>query len=572
MQKLLTYLQIIKGWLIRHAVIKKALYLSLLVVIAFSNTLHEKYPDEFDNLLGGRYLFEGKVIYRDFFTHHGPFPYFLTASLVPITGLSFVNIRLLYAALLIAVFIGYIYYARQKHSTLGTILTIFAPLWLVASVYFWGHMILADNLAAIAFIPVYLILCYTLFTGVRFRYRDTIMLSIAIAIALFSSLSYAFFGMLCYALISFLLIKHYKIQIKTLSFHALILAIPYLTFLAYLTLTGSLRDYYIQNIQFNSQYYVYNYPRPEGSNRINPLRYAVVITYNYIKNTHPLLTNIPKVDLYYPFNTTLALINASVIIFLLVKRKWGMAAIVFFTLAFVTPRSSPVDSGERDYQAAVYITISLLHAVTILTLLRKELQTTTFNATKITFAILFTLCATFSFFTSLFLVRKWLDFSYLKYMGQYPLIYDRPALAPIINATVEPDEYMWIGPFDFEDLFYAQGKLPSKYHILLPAMAKNSMASQLQNDIHAKRPKLIVFDWHLFILGNAPKDFAPEFLEYLNTNYIRLLDYREPDGTRYVSVQPIELRRDVEAKMYINPDYKDEVIADLLRANIIKID
>jgi hypothetical protein len=157
-------------------------------------------------------------------------------------------------------------------------------------------------------------------------------------------------------------------------------------------------------------------------------------------------------------------------------------------------------------------------------------------------------------------------------MGEYPLIYDRPALAPIINAVVEKDDYMWIGPFDFEDLFYAKGKLPSKYHILLPAMAKNDMAQTLLQDIQRTQPKIIIFDWHLFILGNAPRDYAPEFEEYLNNNYIRLLEYQESDGTRYVSTQTIELRRDVEAKMYINPQHKDEVIQDLLNAKIIKID
>jgi hypothetical protein len=167
------------------------------------------------------------------------------------------------------------------------------------------------------------------------------------------------------------------------------------------------------------------------------------------------------------------------------------------------------------------------------------------------------------------MTRKWFDRVYERYMGLTPLIYDRPQLAPIINATIKPNEYMWIGPFDFEDHFYARGLPPSKYHILLPGMVQNGMVEELQTDLEIRKPKLIIFDWHLFILGNAPKDYAPQFLEYLNQNYIRLLEYREPDGSQYKSVAPIELRRDVEAKMYINPQYKDEVIADLLRANII---
>lgn len=543
----------------------------VLVSIALSNTLHEKYPDEFDNLLGGRYISEGKMIYRDFFTHHGPVPYFITAALIPFTGLSFVNIRLAYAFLLIAVFIYYFSYLNKKDNQISKLFLIFIPLWLISSVYFWGHMILADNIAAIAFIPVYVLLLISMYKNINLRLPDIILLSITIAIAQLSSLSYTYLSLLCYLAIGVLLLIQAP-KIKQLFKFALILAAPYLVFLLYLITTGSLSHYYQQNIQFNSQYYIYNYPRAEGSTLINPVRYAIVISYNYIKNTHPLLTNIPRMDLYYPFNTTLAFVNAALIIFMLCKKKWHIAAFLFFALAFMNARSSPVDSGERDYQSAVYITISLFNMLFVIHLLAKDLnESAKLNAQKIIFTALFLITSILTVFTSIFIFRKWADFSYLKYMGQYPIIYDRPTLAPIINAVVSDNEYMWIGPFDFEDLFYAKGKLPSKYHILLPAMAKNGMAQQLQADIEQKQPKIIIYDWHLFVLGNAPIDYASEFTDYLNNNYIRLLTYQDQNGTQYVSTQPIEFRRDVEAKMYINPEHIDQVVSDLLNAGIIKV-
>ena len=74
---------------------------SLLVLIIFLiNGKHEKYPDEFDNILGGRYLLEGKLIYRDWFTHHGPFPYFLSAAINIFSNNSFVNFRFIYSIFL----------------------------------------------------------------------------------------------------------------------------------------------------------------------------------------------------------------------------------------------------------------------------------------------------------------------------------------------------------------------------------------------------------------------------------------------------------------------------------------
>jgi hypothetical protein len=261
-----------------------------LIVISLTNSVHEKYPDEFDNLLGGRYLTQGKIIYKDFFTHHGPFPYFLASTILPFTGLSFVNFRLMYGLLIVVYFLAIARYIKSRDKESGNLFIIFIPIWLVASVYFWGHMLLADNISALAFIPVYAIIAKTIFFNKTFRYRDLIITSILLSTVQLSSLSYTFLNIITYAFIVLLTITSHKSKKFTLS-SLLILAIPYIIFFCFLLLTNSIKDYYIQNFQFNSQYYIYNYPRPEGSTTINPIRYSIIIIHNYIKNTHPLLTN-----------------------------------------------------------------------------------------------------------------------------------------------------------------------------------------------------------------------------------------------------------------------------------------
>jgi hypothetical protein len=550
--------------LIQHRI---AIFLWLIIaIVIFTNTFHEKYPDEFDNILGGQYLSEGQMLYRDYFTHHGPVPYFIAALLMPFSLGSFVLFRIAYATFLFFFFLfSYLFLRRvldEKYARLYPLLVLAIS---VSSTYFWGHMLLADSFAAIVLLPAYFILLSHVYARRTLSRSMHLFLAISFGFALLSSMSYLFMILCIYIVIFCLVYRSPKQYLR----HILIYLTPYLVFFILLLLTNSLSDWYRQTIQFNAQFYIYNYPRTPGSNFINPLRYAIVIAQNFFENIHPVLTNISRVDFFYPFNTALAYGNLLFFAILLYQRKYLLGFLLLSTLIFANARSNPLTSQERDYQAAMYITLSFTHTFFGLFVSQRLFSKLSDYFPKVILTIILVPTIILWFFNGLFITRKWFDRVYERYMGLTPLIYDRPQLAPIINATIKPNEYMWIGPFDFEDHFYARGLSPSKYHILLPGMAQNGMVEELQADLQRNKPKLIIYDWHLFILGNAPKDYAPQFLEYLDQNYIRLLEYREPDGTQYKSVAPIELRRDVEAKMYINPQYKDEVIADLLRANII---
>lgn len=56
------------------------LLLSLLL-LNFSNILHESFTDEYDNLLGGSIINNGGLLYKDFFSNHGPAAYYLAAGI-----------------------------------------------------------------------------------------------------------------------------------------------------------------------------------------------------------------------------------------------------------------------------------------------------------------------------------------------------------------------------------------------------------------------------------------------------------------------------------------------------------
>src|SRR3989304_8135386 len=87
----------------------KYLVLSLLFLLAILlvNSLHEEYPDEFDSIVGGKYILEGKLPYRDWFQHHQPGAYVLAALLLPVSDGSFVRSRIAFSFLFLVIcFLG----------------------------------------------------------------------------------------------------------------------------------------------------------------------------------------------------------------------------------------------------------------------------------------------------------------------------------------------------------------------------------------------------------------------------------------------------------------------------------
>src|SRR5579872_2454802 len=94
----------------------KALFVLLIFAIFLINTIHESYPDEFDNILGGWYILHGRLIYIGFFTHHGPVAYYIAALVELFSGRSFVSFRIWYS-LLLCLFTFWSYISLRRRFT-----------------------------------------------------------------------------------------------------------------------------------------------------------------------------------------------------------------------------------------------------------------------------------------------------------------------------------------------------------------------------------------------------------------------------------------------------------------------
>ncbi len=501
-----------------------------LLVVLLVNSVHNSYPDEFDNILGGHDILKGKLPYRDFFSHHGPLAYFFAALLGIFSDQSFVRFRLMTAIFYLGIFGLTLWLLRKRLNRQDTgFFFIYAPLIALASTYFWGHMFLADPLSGYMLIPAYTLLFVKLYRGQALMKADLIVVSIFSALTMLMSTTYLYESIILtlVTFVSFVTATKTRLDkalVKKVLLFALIFGLPYGLFLLYLLITGSLADYYFDAIIYNKNYYIYNYPRPPGSTSLNPIRYAIVILNNFLNNYQVLLSGITRTDLMTPFNLTMGVTNVVLWVTLLWKRKFLLFLLSFLLIVYSTVRGNPLTSQTTDYQSAVYFFITFFHASFFFWFIAKDQQGEDGPLFSGFLKFAFVGLLIYWLFTTLFFSMELWRMTYNRYMGTMPLIYDRPQVAPLINAVVPTDHYCWVGPFQFEEIYYLNCKVPSKYHWILPQFVNSpKLLSGVIADYTANRADIIVYQRYFSAFGGSA-DYNAFFIDFLNKNYVRLND------------------------------------------------
>lgn len=549
----------------------------LFVIFAFfANSLHESYPDEFDNILGGWRILHGSLPYAGFFTHHGPVPYFIAALVGIFSGQSFVIFRIVYAFLLIAIaFSTFVFLKKQVGAKALNFYPFFIVFLAISATYYWTQMLLADNIAALAFLPVFALIILKTTYKKSITLIDVSAVSVMSSIGLYSSLTYIYIFVVTHIAVLYLYFRDngYRPLFTLKNVYPLaIVLFPHLLFFLYLFVTQSLSDYIYQNYIFNAKYYIYNYPRPSESTFINPVRYAILIAHWFFVNFYTLLLGAFKFDFSFPVNLTMAIGNVALVVYLLLNKRYKLAAFVILTIIYTNVRSNPLNSKETDYQSAVYNIFSFFNIFFLLPKLYESLNANIAVAKKIVFGFILVFLGIYGFFTLLHLTFKFNSKVVSKYMGDMPLIYDRPKIAPMVNAIVSKDEYAWIGPFEFEELFYTNSKIPSKYHILVYGIgASEKIRTEMLADFQKNKPRVIVFDKGFVYLGKSVESYSEFFLRFLSENYVSLFEYRNGDILyRFINPAGNNDKDNLESKVYVDRQNVEEVVKKLLEKKYIK--
>jgi hypothetical protein len=557
------------SWINKRENLFLFIFFFIILSVLLINTFHEEYPDEFDNILGGWYITHGIPIYTGFFTHHGPVAYFIAALITLLSGNSFVLFRVIFSLVIFVYLLWSYFYIKGRFGKERTYFyLIFIALISLAGNYYWFHMLLADTLSAYFFAPVITLLLLASIYKRPLIKKDMIIISVLTAFSVLSSLTFIYFSIIlyAYALYWYLHSNSLKILSRKVGAVILIFAVPYLLFLAYLLVTFSFREYIYQGWIFNQRYYVYNYPRPEGSLSINPIRFAIVIAHNFYNSYFTLLEQVKTFNLNFPLNITFAVGTLGTIFYLLIRRQFLFVIIFIGLLIYANARSDPLNSKETDYQAAVYIMMALVTTPFLLLEIYKDLNNEQKIGRNLLYGVIFLTVSIYSLFSTMFLFQKFFNRTYDKYMGKAPLIYDRPIIAPIINQLIAVNEPVWVGPFDFKELFYIHGRPASRYHIFIPGMGYSpEIRRSFIEDLEKSKPSIIYFQKNFFILGRSPEMYGQFFLDYLQKRYVTLEQLNENER-KYISLVPVTDKIDLETRLYIRKE-KISYILEKLIAN-----
>ncbi|MFZ2206691.1 MAG: hypothetical protein WA061_00925 [Microgenomates group bacterium] len=547
--------------------IKPVHYLLAAIGILFLvNSQYLAYPDEFVNILGGKFILEGKVPYREFFDHHLPGAWYLSALILLFSFGSFVKFRFLWGLLsfIALYFVGK--FVEKRNKDIYPFFLGFFLLYPMITMYYWTHLFIADGIAFLFFSSLFWMLFSESYQE-KHSIKTLIFLSLCNAAFIFSSLTYIYIALLFYGWIGVLLLKsftnrtHGENPWRDLLRFTIISAAPFLLYAIYLFISNSWKEFYISNFVYNTTLYMHvdNYTM---GRYFNPIKFALTIIYNFFTTYIQLLVRIKEFNLYFPVDLVLALSTFLLFVFLLIEKPL-IGVIYFFILSFSAPRSNLMKIGETDYQSGLFIAIGSISF--FLLLWRYKHIKFSFEPFELVRKFLVALVVLYGIFAGIFLLENTYNKFYLRHTQKMPSIYDHAPTGFFINDVVKDGEYYWIGPYEPHQEFFVKGaKLPGKFPTLLPQFRESEyFSSEFIKQFETHPPKVIMYKHEASIFGTPAMEFGAFFVDWMKDKYIAL--EMIPGLTVLKSPETFNMRTDV----YILIKDKDELLKRLAETGYI---
>ena len=524
------------------------------------NSQYVAYPDEFVNILGGKFILEGKVPYRDFFDHHLPGAWMISAFLLLFSFGSFIKFRFFWGVgqFLILFFVGR--FVQKRNRELYNYFLGFFLLYPFVTVYYWTHLFIADGIAFLFFSAIFWMLFAESYET-KHTLRTFILLSLCNVVFIFTSLSYIYIALLFYAWI-FILFLRLKPKIKDYLIMIGVNATPFIVYGLYLLITNSWREFYISNVVYNTTLYI-RVPNYTPGRYFNPFKFALTVIYNFYDTYIQLLVRIKEFNLYFPVDLVLALSTFLLLVFL-IKERPIIGIVYFFILSFSAPRSNLMKIGETDYQSGLFIAIGTISF--FLLLWRYKYIKFSFEPLEIIRKFLVAMVVLYGIFAALFLVQNTYNKYYLRNTQKMPSINDNPPSALFLNEIVQKDEYYWIGPYEPNEEFFVKAKLPGKFPTLLPQFRESEYFSgEFIKQFEAHNPKLIVYKHEASIFNTPAIEFGKFFMDWMDGKYISIENIK--GITVLKSPETFTMRSDV----YLLKSEKEDLLKRLVEKGYIEI-
>lgn len=539
---------------------KPLVLLILLAGILFViNAGYVSYPDEFVNLLGAKFILNGRLPYTGFFDHHMPFAWILGSGIMFFSFKSFVIFRFLWTAVMFLTLFLTSEHIRKIYPQMYKSFMLFFVLYPLIAVYSWLHVYLADSLSAL-WVSVALWLLLSTTYAKKNQFKTLIYISLSIAALVLSSMTYVYVAMFLYLWLGY--IAWNKLNFSSALKITGISLIPYVLFGAFLFITGTWSEFWHSNFVYNTSVYI-DIPNYTKGRFFNPLKFLLTLIFNFHETYLVHVISIRNPNLFLPLASLLAW-STFVMLFVLFFENKIVWILYFLMLSVSAPRSDLRNIKETDYQAAVYIIIGITSGLVVLwrmdkTKLKNEFLDLFRKVAGLLLVALF-------IFTFIFLTKNMYDKAYKRYTQVIPGIYDLPDTRNFADQILGPDEKYWIGPYEPHEIFYIPvEQLPGKFPTLLLGFRQNEkIKKEFINQFEDTQPTLIILKNDASMFGTGVADFGDFFFDWLKKDYVRIEDI----GTYHMLKSPTAFRVDLD--LFIRKDKADEVIEKLVNLGYIR--
>lgn len=527
------------------------------------------FTDEYDNLLGGSLINKGALLYKDFFSNHGPVAYYLAAGIETFSQKNFFNFRVIYQLLIQSGEVLFIYYIFRKYGLKETVvLAVFFIITAISANFFFGYLLVADNLAGIFLTSAYILVFYDLFKNNSQNLYSVFTVSLLCFLALFTSYTYIFVVISLYL---FLLLYYFSKtdnrSRKNLIKVGAVTAMPYLLLGLYLLLTKDWTDFYFQTVTFNKEYYVYG----EAGKAKNIFELGYLLMVKIVSKYKDLIFSFNQFNLQFPFMPTLLLSNTLLWLYLLITKRIKLLLFSFLCVIYTNSRNEPFGPGPLDFHSSSYIFMSLFNGVFMLFNIGSFLRTRVNTLIKLLFMSVSFVLIVYSISFVQFFYNRWWWIMEDKLTSRQPLYQIHP-VSYYSDLLINEDDYYLIGPYDPASNFYSKAKSASRYYYLMPAMDKvPRIIEELIMDINKNKPKIIVYHTEMHILGVEP---GKDFIHFLRKDYINLEDLKTYQNLKYTPIFKFvsEFDYDLERHFFIRKDNLNQMLTKMNSLGYIEID
>src|SRR5579883_2562726 len=414
-----------------------------------------QFVDESDNFLGGYLIAHGEVLYRDYFSHHMPLPYYL-AAIPALLGAHDLGGFRAFTSLVILAFWAYIvvrFWKRIPPAILSVlILTIAIGCW-----SFYGNMLLAETIEAYCLLIV--CLSFYAFPDLDFGRADQLVVALAVfGAAMCTLLSFYPFAILLgyyvYRRIRTGQFSNVAAFIRQEAPFAALLVIPFVATACLLAVTGSLATFVQDAFIFNQVYY------SKYALAGDPLRVLAVL----LRSDYHLLRSDLQPLAWTTFGGFGLIANAFA--FVLVVRGRGLAAGLTYAAVAATSRGRGVAFHDEPYYLLSIGAVSATMIVTGSWLLTaaKDFSRGLARGNAVRGALALG-AAVYLLLIAVFYVNLARAFPW-ESRSSNQLTYQQ-----VIQATTRPGDKIWIVPLNFYDYLMADRMPATRYAFYLPWLA-----------------------------------------------------------------------------------------------------